>query len=99
MCKAESGIKEYWDQKNLKSLDGLPGLSSASSVGFRLNGYNVNLWTSSPPLGKKDTDKPMQATRYMDAKFLAGMATGGLFATVCYTIFQHAQSHFSLLPS
>ena len=97
MCKAESGLKEYWEQKNTKSLDGLPGLSSASSVGFRLNGYNVNLWTSSPPSREKGSVKATQATQYVDTKFLAGMATGGLFATVCYAIFQHAQAQFSML--
>jgi len=98
MCKAESGIKEYWEEKNTKSLDGLPGLSSAPSVGFRPRGYNVNLWTSSPPFGEKDTRKSTQVGRYVDAKFMAGMATGGLFAMVCYIIFQHAQLQLSLLP-
>ena len=97
MCKADSGLKEYWDQKNAQSLDGLPGLSSASSTAFRPNGYNVNVWTKSPPLSEKRTNKATQATRYVDAKFLAGVATGGVFATVCYAMFQHAQSHFSLL--
>jgi len=94
MCKAEKGIKEYWEQKNTKSLDGLPGLSSAPSAGFRPHGYNVNLWTSSPP---KDVGKSTQVGRYVDAKFMAGMATGGLFAMVCYVIFQHAQPQLSLL--
>ena len=99
MCKAESGIKEYWEQKNAKSLDGLPGLSSAPSVGFRPNGYNVNLWTSSPPFGEKDIGESIQTARYVDVKFMVGVATGGLFATVCYAIFQRAQPLFSLLPS
>ena len=99
MCKAENGLKEYWEQKNTQSLDGLPGLSSASSAGFRPNGYNVNAWTKSPPLDIKRTDKATQAGGYVDAKFLAGAVTGGVFATVCYAIFQHAQSQFSLLSS
>jgi len=99
MCKAENGIKEHWEQRNAKSLDGLPGLSSASSVGFRPNGYNVNLWTNSPPFGEKGMGESIQAARYVDVKFMAGVATGGLFAMVCYAIFQHAQPLFSLLPS
>jgi len=96
MCKAESGLKEYWEQKNTRSLDGLPGLSSASNVGFRPNGYNVNLWTKSPLFGENQTEKVAQETRYVDARFLAGVATGGLFALVCYTAL-HAQSQLSLL--
>ena len=100
MCKAESGLKEYWEQKNAQSLDGLPGLSSASSVGFRPNGYNVNLWSSSsPPPHEKQTDKAARETHYVDAKFLAGVATGGLLATACYAIFQHTQPHLSVLRS
>ena len=97
MCKAESGIKEYWEQKNATSLDGLPGLASASSVGFRPNGYNVNLWTKSSPLSEKRTDTATQASQYVDAKFLAGVATGGLFATACYAILQHVQPQLSLM--
>jgi len=96
-CKAEKGLKEYWEQKNAKSLDGLPGLSSAPSVGFRPNGYNVNAWTKSPPSGEKQTDKAAQVSQFVDAKFLTGVATGGAFATVCYVIFQHAHSRLSLL--
>ena len=99
MCKAEKGIKEYWEQKNAKSLDGLPGLSSAPSVGFRPNGYNVNAWTKSSPPGEKQTEKATEVSRYVDAKFLAGVATGGAIAAVCYVIFQHAQSQISLLLS
>ncbi|KAF9646297.1 hypothetical protein BDM02DRAFT_3171887 [Thelephora ganbajun] len=99
MCKAESGIKEYWENKNAKSLDGLPGLFSASSVGFRPNGYNVNIWTKSSPASEKQANEVTQTTRYVDAKFLAVVATGGLFATACYAIFQHAQLQFSLLRS
>ena len=34
-------------------------------------------------------DKSIQVARYVDTKFIAGMATGGLFATACYVIFQH----------
>jgi len=94
MCKAVNGLKEYWEQKNAKSLDGLPGLSTAPSVGFRPNGYNVNAWTGSPPFSEKQTTR---VSRYVDAKFLAGVATGGAFATACYAIFQHAQSHLSML--
>lgn len=97
MCKAEGGIKEYWEQKNAKSLDGLPGLSSAPSAGFCPHGYNINLWTSSPPFGEKDMGKLTHIRGYVDAKFMAGMAMGGLFATICYIIFQHAQPRFSLL--
>ncbi|KAF9783412.1 hypothetical protein BJ322DRAFT_976363, partial [Thelephora terrestris] len=29
ICKAEDGIRAYWEQQNAKGLDGLPGLSSA----------------------------------------------------------------------
>ena len=97
MCKAESGLKEYWEKKNTQSLDGLPGLSSAPSAALRPNGYNVNVWTKFPHLGEKQTGKATQATRYVDAKFLAGVATGGLLATVCYAILQHAQPQLSLL--
>ena len=97
MCKAASGLKEYWERENSQSLDGLPGLSSAPSVGFRLGGYNVNLWTNSPPRDKKQTGKVTQATQYVDAKFLAGVATGGLFASVCYAISRHALPQLSLL--
>lgn len=96
-CKADSGIKEYWEQKNTKSLDGLPGLSSAPSVGFRSNGYNINAWTKTSPVSERPMDKPIQALRYMDAKFLAGVATGGLLANVCYTILQHAQLQLSMM--
>lgn len=96
-CRAEGGIKEYWEQKNAKSLDGLPGLSSAPSAGFCPRGYNINLWKSSPPFGEKDMGKSTHVGRYVDAKFMAGMAMGGFFATICYIIFQHAQPQFSLL--
>ena len=99
VCKAESGLKEYWEQKNAQSLDGLPGLSSASSAGFRPNGYNVNVWTKSPPVGKKQTDKAKWTARYVDTKFLAGVATGGVLVTVCYATFQRALSQVSLLQS
>lgn len=99
MCKAESGLKEYWDKKNAQSLDGLPGLSSASSVGFRPNGYNVNAWTESPPTGKKQTYMVRQVSGYADVKFMAGVVTGGAFATACYAIFQLAQSQISPLRS
>lgn len=91
MCKAEGGIKEYWEQKNAKSLDGLPGLSSASSVGFRSNGYNTNLWTKSSPDSEKTTGKATRVVEYVDTKFLAGVATGALFAVTCQIISQHAQ--------
>ena len=97
MCKAEGGIKEYWEQKNVKSLDGLPGLSSAPSVWFRSNGYNVNAWTRSPPVSEVPKDKMVQALRYGDAKFLAGVALGASLTVVSYTILQHAQSQFSMV--
>jgi len=96
-CKAEGGIKEYWEQKNAKSLDGLPGLSSASRIGFRPNGYNVNRWTTSLPHGGKDVDVSMRSMGYVDVKFLAGVATGVLFTMVCYAILLHTQSQLSLL--
>jgi len=99
VCKAEGGLKDYWEQKNTKSLDGLPGLSSASSTGFRPTGYDVNLWTTSPPSEEKDTAEARRATQFFDTKFLAGVATGGLFATACYTIFQNTQPLLSLLRS
>lgn len=95
--KAERGLKEYWQQKNAKSLDELPGLSSAPSVGFRSNGYNINAWTKSPPISKTLTDKTAQAPRYVDAKFLAGVATGGLLTAVCYTVLQHTQLQLSTM--
>jgi hypothetical protein len=91
VCKAEGGIREHWEQNNAKSIDGLPALSSASSVGFRSNGYNINLWTKSPPDSEKTTGKVTRAVEYVDTKFLAGVATGGLFAVACHIIFQHAQ--------
>ena len=100
MCKAESGIKEYWELKNARSLDGLPGLSSASRTGFRSNGYNVNAWTTSPPHGesprhgKKDVDMWM---RYVDVRFSVGVVTGGLLATVFYAILLHTQPQLSFL--
>jgi len=97
MCAAESGLKAYWVQKNTQSLDGLPGLSSASKAGFRPNGYDVNAWTKSPPSGGKLTNTVTQKAGYFDAKFLAGVATGGLFATACYTVLQYTQSQLSLL--
>lgn len=98
MCKAVSGIKEYWEQRNVKSLDGLPGLSSgAPSAGFRPNGYNVNVWTRSPPVSKISTDETTQTSQYVDAKFVAGVATGGLLTAVCYTIFQHARLQLSTM--
>lgn len=97
MCKAEGGLKEYWERENTKSLDGLPGLSSAPSAGFRLNGFNVNVWTKSPPIDTKRADEATQTVRYVDTKFLAGVATGGVLVTVCYTIFQRALSQISFL--
>ena len=91
MCKAEGGIKEYWERENANSLDGLPGLSSASSAGFRSNGYGINLRTKSSPDSEKTIGKATRAVEYVDTKFLAGVATGGLFAVACHIIFQHAQ--------
>jgi len=96
-CRAEDGIREYWEQQNNKGLDGLPALTSASSVGFRLNGYNVNLWTKSTPLNETQKEKVAQVTDYVDAKFLAGVVTGGLFAMVCYATLRHVQPQLSVL--
>lgn len=103
MCKGESGLKEYWELKNTKSLDGLPGLASAPRTGFRSNGYNVNGWTASPSHresprhGKKDVEMSMQSMRYVDVRFLVGVVTGGLFATVFYAVLLHTRSQLSFL--
>jgi hypothetical protein len=42
-CRAQGGIKEYWELNNTESLDGLTGLISAQKSSFSLAGYGSNV--------------------------------------------------------
>lgn len=81
-CKVEGGIKAYWDLKNAESLDGLPGLTTASASSFFLTGYGVP--GTIQQTGKVNTVSGSNFAELGDLKLFIGFIIGALVTSLCF---------------
>ena len=47
---------------------GVPGLPS--SIGFRSNGFNINMWTRAPFVDEKPVDRRIRAFTFVDVNWM-----------------------------
>lgn len=81
-CKVEGGLRHYWELKNMKSLDGLTGLTSAPASSFSLTGYGVP--GTLQQTGKVATEFRSAFADLGDLKLLIGFILGALATSLCF---------------
>jgi hypothetical protein len=88
--KPEKGLRRYWELKNTKSLDGLPGLERAFDSSFMLTGYGADDTAKhilSAAIQQMMKVKPVVFDPIRDKglfMLLIGFVAGGLVTSICH---------------
>lgn len=94
MWKPQGGIHAYWEKNNMKSLDGLTGLSLAHQHSFKFSGYAGDSASDLPSPGEaKPTVHVTKALGLTlldlaDKRLLFGLLIGAVISSLCFRLIQ-----------